>query len=304
PPTLPRPSSAYARAPSGDGNPIAMPSSGSPLKLFGNHDTFTNNRLLRRMSQFEETFGDLSEEDEPVSPSEEARRKGESRSFLHVRQETPGDRSTRRQERPRSRNMMKPRISRFGDGELDHFDFSDTSPYEPKFLNNDVEESNFHPSSRRKPSGRRQHLRNSAFGNHNRDFEIHRPSSSRASRMRPQPSVNQMDNPDDWENQWTRDTPAKDPNPKRRRTILSLDMTGGEIYGAREGNGQPTDNLSLLQRSLIQHGMDHGNEESLLPQESTPRPRTPTPSQTRSSLRKRSVAARRCTVGSGSERAS
>ncbi|THC98649.1 hypothetical protein EYZ11_001852 [Aspergillus tanneri] len=33
--------------------------------------------LLRRMSQFEETFGELSEDDEPLSPSEEARRKGE-----------------------------------------------------------------------------------------------------------------------------------------------------------------------------------------------------------------------------------
>ncbi|RHZ58246.1 uncharacterized protein CDV56_107666 [Aspergillus thermomutatus] len=292
PPTLPRPSSAYARAPNGDGNPIAMPSSGSPLKLFGNHDTFTNNRLLRRMSQFEETFGDLSEEDEPVSPSEEARRKGESRNFLHVRQETPGDRSTRRQERPRSRNMMKPRISRFGDGELDHFDFSDTSPYEPKFLNNDVEESNFRPSSRRKLSGRRQHPRHSAFENYNRDSEIHRPSSSRSSRMRPQPSNDQRDSLDNWENQWTRDTPAKDPNPKRRRTILSLDSSGGEAYGVREGNGQPTDNLSLLQRSLIQHGMDYGNEESLLRPESTPRPRTPTPRQTRSSLRKRSSSNR------------
>ena len=28
-------------------------SSGSPLKLFGNHDTYTSNKLLRRMSQFE-----------------------------------------------------------------------------------------------------------------------------------------------------------------------------------------------------------------------------------------------------------
>jgi hypothetical protein len=288
-PTLPRPSSAYARAPNGDG---AMPSSGSPLKLFGNHDTFTNNRLLRRMSQFEETFGDLSEEDEPVSPSEEARRKGESRNFLHVRQETPGDRSARRQDRPRSRNIMKPRISRFGDGELDHFDFSDTSPYEPKFLNNDDEEPNLRPSSRRKSSDRRQHPRHNAFGNYNRDSEVQRPSSSRASRARPQPGVDQIDDPDDWESQWTRDTPAKDPNPKRRRTILSLDIAGGEVYGAGEVDGQPTDNLSLLQRSLIQHGMDHGNEESLLPPESTPRPRTPTPSQTRSDLRKRSSSNR------------
>ncbi|KAH3426124.1 hypothetical protein KXW09_003278 [Aspergillus fumigatus] len=265
PPTLPRPSSAYARPPSGEGNPIAMPSSGSPLKLFGNHDTFTNNRLLRRMSQFEETFGDLSEEDEPVSPSEEARRKGQSRNFLHVRQETPGDRSMRRQERPRSRNMMKPRISRFGDGELDHFDFSDTSPYEPKFLNNDVEESNFRPSSRRKPSGRRQHPRRSAFGNPSRDTEIHRPSSSRESR-RPQPSVGQMDNPNDQENQWIRDTPAKDPNPKRRRTILSLDMTGGESCGAGEATGQPTDNLAS---PLVEESDSEGDGAETYEDEST-----------------------------------
>ncbi|EEP79808.1 predicted protein [Uncinocarpus reesii 1704] len=42
--------------------PSDMKSSGSPLKLFGNHDTFTNNKLLRRMSQFEETFEATLEE--------------------------------------------------------------------------------------------------------------------------------------------------------------------------------------------------------------------------------------------------
>ncbi|KMU80902.1 conserved leucine-rich repeat-containing protein [Coccidioides immitis RMSCC 3703] len=39
-----------------------MKPSGSPLKLFANHDTFTNNKLLRRMSQFEETFEATLEE--------------------------------------------------------------------------------------------------------------------------------------------------------------------------------------------------------------------------------------------------
>ena len=38
--------------------------SGSPLKLFGEHDTFTNNKLLRRMGQFEENI-----EEEEVLPS-------------------------------------------------------------------------------------------------------------------------------------------------------------------------------------------------------------------------------------------
>ncbi|WEW56898.1 Protein nud1 [Emydomyces testavorans] len=36
--------------------------SGSPLKLFGDYDTFTNDKLLRRMSQFEESFEATIEE--------------------------------------------------------------------------------------------------------------------------------------------------------------------------------------------------------------------------------------------------
>ncbi|PGG98749.1 hypothetical protein AJ79_08769 [Helicocarpus griseus UAMH5409] len=53
-------------------------SSGSPLKLFGEYDTFTNNKLLRRMSQFEETFENWPDE-APLSPTE-TRQRGASRS--------------------------------------------------------------------------------------------------------------------------------------------------------------------------------------------------------------------------------
>ncbi|KLJ07696.1 hypothetical protein EMPG_16831 [Blastomyces silverae] len=53
-------------------------SSRSPLKLFGEYDTFTSNKLLRRMSQFEETFNNGPGEETP-SPTE-TRQKGASRS--------------------------------------------------------------------------------------------------------------------------------------------------------------------------------------------------------------------------------
>ncbi|EEH48942.2 uncharacterized protein PADG_05021 [Paracoccidioides brasiliensis Pb18] len=53
-------------------------SSGSPLKLFGEYDTFTNNKLLRRMSQFEETYNNGPEDVQ--SPPSENRQRGGSQS--------------------------------------------------------------------------------------------------------------------------------------------------------------------------------------------------------------------------------
>lgn len=302
PPTLPRPSSAHVKTSSFDqfaDRSEVMPSSGSPLKLFGNHDTFTNNRLLRRMSQFEETFGELSEEDEPVSPSEEARRKGENRSFLNANHDGLGDLSARRSERPRSRNAPNLRVSRFGDGELDNFDFSDTSPYEPKLLHHEVPDPDSHVSSRR----RRYHRRNSEK---TQGYDSGTNNSRSAENVK---SVTGSTTPPDMDDprkprafsngaegvseiDWAPNTPARDPTPKRRRTFWrSHSSRTQDDLGAEDRHNQQTDTLSLLQRSLMQHGVrDEENGSSLRPQ-SSQRPRTPTPSQ-RSSTRKRSLPTR------------
>jgi hypothetical protein len=287
PPTLPRPSSAHAKTlKTGEDKGEAMPSSGSPLKLFGNHDTFTNNKLLRRMSQFEETFGDLSEEDEPASPSEEARRKGESRSFLSTRHD---ESSLRRLERPRSRNTANSRISRFGDGQLDDFDFADTSPYEPKLLNSDLADGDARPSSRR-----RRYLRRPSHRDPSRRSESNNPNSTGKSFNTGQvlsSSKNkdpfQGENPASAEPEWNPNSPTKDPNPKRRRTFMRSHISKEEDQETAAPAGQSVDHLSLLQRSLMQHGMQYDSDTLLRPQ-SSQRPRTPTPSQTRSSTRKRS----------------
>ena len=94
-------------------SPERPKSSGSPLKLFDKHDTFTFNRLARRMSKFEETLRqELDEKDTdiakfvPSSPS-------------------PGPKCNSEADR---RNAIKPwqgrRASSFGDGELDGHQFS------------------------------------------------------------------------------------------------------------------------------------------------------------------------------------
>jgi protein NUD1 len=96
----------------------------SPLKLFGNHDTFTNKKLLRRMSQFEETFQDISEDDEPASPSLVARRaRTTKRSLPNLRRGQP--QAQRDNARPVTQDAADPRMNRFGYGQLDEFDFAD-----------------------------------------------------------------------------------------------------------------------------------------------------------------------------------
>lgn len=298
-PSLPRPSSSHVRpSTSGDAVPRtgAMPS-GSPLKLFGEHDTFTNNRLLRRMSQFEETFDDGSDGDEPPSPSEEARRKGESRSFLHARNEPLSEITPRRAERPASRNVQRPRISRFGDGELDKYDFSDTSPYEHKLAYEDMQGAGSRPSSRKRSSGRHFFRRGS------RDESLKQTRSASSSFTRkPSLWMRQSYHKNAGDATWSsseghnkenipfaevKRVPKKsaDPNPKRRRTIVREANEAIQAHQGAEFALKHGDSMSLLQRSLLQHGVQLENGDYLAPpglSQSMQRPRTPTPSQIRS----------------------
>ena len=88
-------------------------SSGSPLKLFDKHDTFTMTRLARRMSKFEETIGqddnDADNEAADLMPSSPSRGP-KKRQDVHV---------------PKANTSTAgSRISSFGRGELDGRDFA------------------------------------------------------------------------------------------------------------------------------------------------------------------------------------
>ncbi|CAG7963607.1 unnamed protein product [Penicillium nalgiovense] len=292
-PGLPRPSSSHVRpSTAGAENEAKMPSSGSPLKLFGDHDTFTNNRLLRRMSQFEDNFSDTSEGEEPPSPSEEARRKGENRSLLNARHEPLQEISPRRNERIGSRNAVH-RISQFGGGELDKFDFSDTSPYEPKLVYDEARGFGSRPSSRKRSSTRQKYFR----GPSQQGLYHYTRSASSGFTRKPSAWMRQdfFDDirhgarPNNKENmapdvKRVPRAPGMDPIPKRRRTIMR--NSSAEPYHNANGDSPQKygDSMSLLQRSLMQHGVQLENSDYLAPpglSQSMQRPRTPTPSQIR-----------------------
>ena len=88
-------------------------SSGSPLKLFDKYDTFTNDRLVRRLSQFEESLQE--------SCSESSSEKTKSQRTL-----TNSSGNTQRPRPRKSRSIPirhDTRISSFGDGDLNRYNF-------------------------------------------------------------------------------------------------------------------------------------------------------------------------------------
>ena len=104
-----------------DSSPDRPTSSGSPLKLFDKHDTFTANRLARRMSKFEETLGHAIGEDDPEStppPSFTPSPSPKKAQGLPGHDIAPTD--------------YNRRISSFGEGDLDEhtFPLAESSDYQ------------------------------------------------------------------------------------------------------------------------------------------------------------------------------
>jgi len=94
--------------------------SASPLKLFGNYDTFTNKKLLRRMSQLE----DLGEQESTKVHDEEEQLSTIQQSaagddYGHGGEQSPGFLDVPNM--PVSHAASK--LSSFGEGDLDEFDF-------------------------------------------------------------------------------------------------------------------------------------------------------------------------------------
>lgn len=91
-------------------------SSGSPLKLFDKYDTFTNDRLSRRMSKFEEAIhNDVDEENSgPFQGDDDSIKPGSSLSRQY---QLPQN------QRKNLHHPSNARISSFGDGDLDGYFF-------------------------------------------------------------------------------------------------------------------------------------------------------------------------------------
>lgn len=107
-------------------SPARTQSSGSPLKLFDKYDTFTKDRMSRRISEFEENLRE--------SPDQQAARYDDGNrgsSFKISRYPMLGTRQNEISTQPYQRNER--RVSSFGEGELDNHSFCSSQPSKPSF---------------------------------------------------------------------------------------------------------------------------------------------------------------------------
>ncbi|KAK5158175.1 hypothetical protein LTR04_005238 [Oleoguttula sp. CCFEE 6159] len=104
--------------------------SGSPLKLFGNHDTFTSNKLRRRMSQLEDTMRQ-QQDNEQAQDEADVLRKSSGISRLQLNsveevsfQKTGGFTGPEDAPQAQASSRLSSFASNFGEGELDAYSFA------------------------------------------------------------------------------------------------------------------------------------------------------------------------------------
>lgn len=208
-------------------------SSGSPLKLFDKYDTFTNERLVRRMSKFEET---------------------NYQGTIKKNRLTPKMSSSKQNQESNKRSSGAPhlpseaRVSSFGDGYLDGHDFvCEKRPMSKDAL--ELDKSNqssltdlahgafrfaldshaspqFHRSTKRSLSSSSANCFSSSYSGLREDFDAQGSVQTRV-------SPNVEDNGESSRNAQGKRisrSPAKNPQPKRRRTIQ---RTGLEIESCK-----------------------------------------------------------------------
>lgn len=287
--------------------------SASPLKLFSNHDTFTNNRLLRRMSQLEdvdpdEPRGKFAQEIVEESAIDDA---GDdtvaSRSLAGSRVNLRPGSLTESQ----SRNASK--LSNFGEGELDERDFeADFSFSTGVELRLEEPSSEGSPLPETVPPGSRTPFRfyvDQASQEFKETLQLKRKFSKRST-IRSQLSDDREDNVlngssagdatathdhgtqtqefiDYTEGKRPQSSPIKAPTPKRRRTLHALEQDddddfgyGSVAYRKRESVHIEVTRRSEKQTTKSTHHFSTFDTDSV-PQRQVSRPRNPTPSQAR-----------------------
>ncbi|KAK3387469.1 hypothetical protein B0H63DRAFT_470093 [Podospora didyma] len=283
--------------PSPDKKPTrTQASSGSPLKLFQPYDTFTNQTLLRRMSQFQENADD--------SKSFVQQIKGPSDAVREFRD----DLDRRRAQRRENAHQSDSSFSQFGAGELDGYEFHDEFSYESNgalALDGDKENRLPEGNSMQLPRAPIFDVSHDSSPSEVDDLVVERlrqksvnSASSRRSAINDGRGQAKVSFPNTAEVLSTpkqkhaplefkrpRTSPSKDPTPKRRRTLHKSDIAY-EI----EGHSQAVDSVQVSHQQMqsviskkrkdARHGEDHEFADSdVLAARRLLRPRTPTPNQ-------------------------
>ncbi|KAH7346551.1 hypothetical protein BKA65DRAFT_606319 [Rhexocercosporidium sp. MPI-PUGE-AT-0058] len=280
---------------------------GSPLKIFGTYDTFTNQKLLRRLSQFE---GDLEPEsgNEAAGTIQESSRPQMNDAFVGASSPGKSSRESRLQ-RGKGRKM-----SSFGAGELDSFQFSEASYNSMESNAGDEEKESIalpvlNPNTQSsfkfqlEPSpdlsdGVIMHRRakyTTTTSTLRKTTSIRkgiRPGTSSSSisvgTFSPQPEDLKTPRKRNGDSEGKRlpKTPLKDPTPKRRRTLHESEISFaegrdsmGDLDSLRDTHHQ-MQSVVGRKRKDARHGDDQqAANPTVLAMRQILRPRTPTPSQ-------------------------
>ncbi|OAQ69744.1 conserved leucine-rich repeat protein [Pochonia chlamydosporia 170] len=216
----------------------AQPAASSPLKLFGPYDTFTNQTLLRRISQFEERSG---------SPSQRS-------TMSHN-----ADHDSENEKLPMPSASERRSISKFGGGDLDGFEFRGELSDEIYEDSDAVGKENVTPNETSLPLyplreiGRRDDSPDEYSGLviERRRNKHDTPTRGRNSEIFTSPNWAPGDSgtprrDPGSESKRPRTSPSKDPTPKRRRTLHRSDIAFG-----RETKHEAAEAAHLQMHSLL-----------------------------------------------------
>ncbi|KAI1751224.1 hypothetical protein F4782DRAFT_506331 [Xylaria castorea] len=290
----------------------------SPLKLFGPHDTFTNQTLLRRISQFEDQHGNsfpYSADDTAPSPVPVIRTESEPHDEITA---PPVLATSEPAQYISGRQEVTNDVSRFGAGELDEYEFEGDVSVCSSLPFRSEEKENITPPRSRAPSGSSLY-----FGIHedvlsegesllvrrNRDKANRHVSSTRHIRvsksldgLRSRTSTG-LTALGSWlpplatrngsEGKRPRTSPSKDPTPKRRRTLHRSDIAYGlesrytAIETVQSSHNTMQSAITRDRKHTRQSQLQTLVEPNFLAVHHVLRPRSPTPNQRAAELRDR-----------------
>jgi hypothetical protein len=289
-------------------SPERAKNSGSPLKLFDAHDTFTSNRLQRRLSQLEYKSDKTILSSDQGTKTETTKLVQKTSTLTSVEEVSmhKGNSSVAQNDS----SQVHRRVSTFGQGQLNRYQFSgDFSDASIEDFNDDDSAPDGSPSMDVAPPGSRQpfkfHLdsspvsRNSSqprrqASNHitTGSGSVSRPKFQRHHSTSTAPPEEHLDLQQEYaEGKRGPTSPFKNPIPKRRRTLPSADYEEEEEEENVLSEGGPEslhDSPAAIRPVVGRKRKDARHDSSnnvadaeTLARRHILRPRNPTPSQRR-----------------------
>lgn len=304
-PPLPAPITPSRHTNSRLTNPERTRSSGSPLKLFGDHDTFTSNRLHRRLSQLEDNPQHTHSLEARTLENGSPRKPGKENRLTSV--EEVSIQKTHAVEieimsNPKAFRSNDSRRETFGQGQLDEYQFPDELSLlssTSSSANEDFGSEQSPPAGVAPPGFQPQFQFRLHSSSYTRDTFSSKSKPSKHSSMS---SVNEplrlyMEDSDskkgdnlhqiqleNAEGKRPPTSPFKDPTPKRRRTLPAADTEDGSEAGLESVKDRHAAMQSVIGKKRKDARQDNSHivaDPEILARRHILRPRNPTPSQRR-----------------------